>query len=145
MDTLTYFNLGIRSENISSRLQNDGANISEKYIKVAKSLIANCFVIESLQSEMRHLAMSSSAYDFVDIRPILFTVFSGDTISDIIRSLRQLEQDLNALEDEGTLSEEKIKGLRRFFKTLSEASVKRSDYIAQTTALERTRDAEFFS
>jgi len=126
-------------------LERDGVNIDKKYIKDAKSLLSNCLVIESLQSEMRHLATSSSTYDSVDIRSILNIVFSGDCIPGIISRLKQLERDLNDFEADGDLSEERINGLHIFFESLSEASVIRSDYVARTTALDRTRDAEFFS
>lgn len=127
---LAYLNLGYRSDNIVAFIEKDDFSSSEPFLDDAISIIQDCLNIESTKSIINNFS-SSGGYTSTDLTPILYEVYSGKEIKEVISALRTLVGGLNKLMKKRTIDVAEKQSLLDFFNKLSNTCRVKSNLIVQ--------------
>ena len=128
MRDLSLFNIGFRSENIYKVLTDyeNGKEIPKPILEDSEHLILDSFKFQ--EKVMSNLI--SQDKEFMELLPLIFETFEGQSIDDISKSLLETQTILKELS--GDKKDLNVKTAKDFFRKLSDTCLGKSDDFALT-------------
>lgn len=138
-EELAYFNLGWRSYNIATYIENREDPSKNDYVKDAIEILTDFTCIESTKSIIKQYLLDKKYKPNVLI-PLVFDLFKNKRLEEIVTSLKNDINVLNGFNRTGEISETERNKLKELFSDISDLSEKYSNYVIRTRSFERHND-----